>query len=82
MYRQAAWTGGDAAIVLLATVGIAALLGRGIIRPLARLCSAMDRLWGSKNMKPAQGVNLARALIRSRTGASYNESGCGDPQPS
>ena len=44
MYRQAAWTGGIAAIVLLVAVGIAALLGRGITRPLARLCEAIDRL--------------------------------------
>jgi len=44
MYHQAAWTGGSAAIVLLVAVGIAALLGRGITRPLGRLCNAMDRL--------------------------------------
>ena len=44
MFRQAAWTGGIAAIVLLVAVGIAALLGRGITRPLARLCEAIDRL--------------------------------------
>ena len=44
MYHQAAWTGGSAAVVLLVAVGIAAILGRGITRPLARLCNAMDRL--------------------------------------
>jgi methyl-accepting chemotaxis protein len=44
MYHQAAWTGGIAAIVLLVAVGIATLLGRGITRPLARLCEAIDRL--------------------------------------
>jgi methyl-accepting chemotaxis protein len=44
MYRQAAWIGGSAAVVLLVAIGIATLLGRGITRPLARLCGAMDQL--------------------------------------
>ncbi|GGF50922.1 chemotaxis protein [Aliidongia dinghuensis] len=44
MYQQAAWIGGIAAVVLFCSVGIALVLGRGITRPIGRLCDAMDRL--------------------------------------
>jgi methyl-accepting chemotaxis protein len=46
MYRDALWSGGGALVVLLLVGGFAAWVGRGITRPLANLCSVMDRLAG------------------------------------
>lgn len=44
MWRQAGWTAVAALIFLTMAIGMAAIIGRGVTRPLAKVCGVMERL--------------------------------------